>query len=140
MQAFLALMASFQPLTSEPGTSEDSALPVSPDSVTTEYSVFSQLAHFCVQNIQSPGPDGLPSWLLKESADTLAKPVSDIINASYSENRLTLSWKKSDVAPIAKQRPVLDVCKHLRPISLTPILSKVAEEIVVNKFIKPWRY
>ena len=29
------------------------------------------------------------------------------------------------------------LCKHLRPISLTPILSKVAEEIVLNKFIKP---
>ena len=119
-QAFLAPMASFQPLTSEAVTFKGSALPISPDSVTTEYSVFSQLAH--LKTSKAPGPDGLPSWLLKENADTLAKPVSDIINASYSENRLPLSWKKADVAPIAKQRPVLDVCKHLRPISLTPIL------------------
>ena len=41
-QAFLAPMASFQSLTSEPVTSKDSALPASHDSVITEYSVFSQ--------------------------------------------------------------------------------------------------
>ena len=30
-----------------------------------------------------------------------------------------------------------DVNKHLRPISLTPILSKVAEEYVVQDYVKP---
>ena len=33
--------------------------------------------------------------------------------------------------------PVRDVNKHLRPISLTSILSKLAEEIVVDRFVKP---
>ena len=32
--------------------------------------------------------------------------------------------------PILKQKPIKDVNKHLRPISLTPVLSKVAEEFV----------
>ena len=32
---------------------------------------------------------------------------------------------------------MLDVNKHLRPISLTPILSKVAEDYVVEEYIKP---
>ena len=39
--------------------------------------------------------------------------------------------------PILKQTPVRDVNKHLRPISVTLILSKLAEEIVVDRFVKP---
>ena len=58
-QAFLAAMAPFQPLTSEPGTSEDPPLPVSPNSVITEYSVFSQLA--LLKTSKASGPDDLPS-------------------------------------------------------------------------------
>ena len=36
-----------------------------------------------------------------------------------------------------KSKPVTEICKHLRPISLTPALSKVAEEFVVSKHIGP---
>ena len=38
-------------------------------------------------------PDGIPSWLLKENADLLAGPVTDIINCSYQESCLLSSWK-----------------------------------------------
>ena len=34
------------------------------------------------------GPDNIPGWLLKENADILAGPVSDILNYSYREGRL----------------------------------------------------
>lgn len=33
--------------------------------------------------------------------------------------------------------PIKDVNKHLRPISLTPILSKIAEDYVVEEYVKP---
>ena len=61
----------------------------------------------------------------------------EILNSSYRENRLPSSWKMADVSPLPKQKPVLDVSKHLRPISLTPIISKLVEEFVVDRFIKP---
>ena len=38
---------------------------------------------------------------------------------------------------IMKSKPVTEICKHLRPMSLTPALSKVAEEFVVSKYIGP---
>ena len=41
-----------------------------------------------------------------------------------------------DVSPIPKQKPVQDISKHLKPISLTPVISKLAEEFVVDRFIK----
>jgi len=80
---------------------------------------------------------GKPAWLLKENADLLAPVVTDILNCSYLEARLPQSWKHAKVAPIPKQTPVYDVNKHLRPISLTPVLSKLAEDFVVDRYVKP---
>ena len=86
---------------------------------------------------KATGPDGIPCWLLKENADIFARPVMSIINCSFLESRLPPSWKEADMVPIPKQKPVNDVNKDLRPISLTPVLSKVAEEYVVGCFVKP---
>ena len=79
----------------------------------------------------------IPSWLLTENADLLAPAVTDIINCSFGEARLLQSWKHAFIVPIPKQMPVYNVNKHLQPISLTPVLSKVAEEFVVEQHVKP---
>jgi hypothetical protein len=78
------------------------------------------------------GPDDLPAWLLKQNADLVAEPIAEIINSSFRESRLPRSWKEADIVPVPKQRIVKDVSKHLRPISLTPILSKVAEDYCIE--------
>ena len=108
------------------------------------YSNSSSVSEFCVLKklsvlnpAKSSAPDMIPSWLLKENADLLAPAVTDIINCSFAEARLPQSWKHADIVPIPKQVPVYDVNKHLRPISLTPVLSKVAEEFVVEQYVKP---
>ena len=87
--------------------------------------------------VKSSGPDMIPSWLQKENADLLSPAVTDIINCSFTEARLPQSWKHADIVPIPKEIPVYDVNKHLRSISLTPVLSKVAEEFVVEQYEKP---
>ena len=43
----------------------------------------------------------------------------------------------SKSTPLVKAKPVTDVSKHLRPISLTPALSKVAEDFIVVTYISP---
>lgn len=43
----------------------------------------------------------------------------------------------ADVVPIPKVKPVMDISKHLRPISLTPVLSKVVEDFVVGLYVSP---
>ena len=60
--------------------------------------------------------------------------VIDVSNCSYSEARLPQSWKEADIVPVSKQAPADDVNKHLRPISLTPVLSKLTE---VDRYVKP---
>ncbi|XP_068671127.1 uncharacterized protein [Montipora foliosa] len=59
------------------------------------------------------------------------------MDPSYQERQLPSAWKEANVIPVPKQRPIKDVNKHLRPISLTPIISKIAEEHIVETYIKP---
>ena len=58
-------------------------------------------------------------------------------NASFKEQCLPQIWKMADVTPLPKTKPVKELKKDLRPISLTACLSKVAEECVVVDYVKP---
>ena len=74
----------------------------------------------------------MPNWLLKEYADILASSIAQILNASYLKQHLPTVWKMADVPPLSNKKPVLELNKDLRPVSLTPCVSKVAEEFVVE--------
>ena len=66
-------------------------------------------------------------------------PVTDILNScSVSEGYLppTVLEIGRYIVPIPKRKPVNDVNKDLRPISLTPVLSKIAEEFVVEEYVR----
>ena len=86
---------------------------------------------------KAPGPDNLSNWIFKEYSYLLALPVMKIINASYYEQQLPTIWKKANVSPLPKKNPVTILEKDLRPISLTPCISKVAEEFIVEDYVKP---
>ncbi|CAB3999917.1 RNA-directed DNA polymerase from mobile element jockey-like, partial [Paramuricea clavata] len=86
---------------------------------------------------KAPGPDNLPNWIFKEYSYLLALPVMKIINASYYEQQLPTIWKKANISPLPKKKPVTILEKDLRPISLTPCISKVAEEFIVEDYVKP---
>ena len=130
---FLSPMQDFTPLSADSfQLSQDSS---SPPFVVTEHSVYLKLTSLNPR--KASGPDGIPAWLLKENADLLSGTVTDIINSSYAECRLPPSWKSADTVPIPKQKPIKDVNKHLRPISLTPVLSKLAEDFVVSEHLRP---
>ena len=137
--AFLAPTESFEPLTYNPF--RDSSVPSLDNSASDEVPVASELSVLqklsTLNTTKAQGPDGIPGWLLKDNADLLKEPVTEILNISYFENCLPSSWKEADVVPVPKQTPIKDVNKHLRPISLTPILSKIAEDYVVEEYVKP---
>ena len=129
---FLELLQAFQPLqfTDLGNDSTSNSLTV------TELEVWKCLSS--LNPWKSSGPDDFPSWVLKEYSIILSLPVMKILNSSYVENKLPPIWKQANVIPVPKVTPVQDINQHLRPISLTPILSKVAEEFVVNKPV--WSY
>ena len=77
------------------------------------------------------------NWLLREYGEFLAFPVYVILNASFKEQRLPSFWKLADVTPLPKQKPVKEIKKDLRPISLAPDISKLAEDFVFTAHVKP---
>ncbi|XP_028405751.1 uncharacterized protein LOC114528321 [Dendronephthya gigantea] len=135
-QAFLSPMSIFDPLPSDYELQQDN-VSAAPYLVSSD-SVFVKLSSLNPR--KATGPDGIPAWLIKENADLLGDPISDIINCSFRESRLPAVWKTADIIPIPKNKLVQEVNKDLRPISLTPVLAKVAEEFVVEEHVRPGCY
>ena len=102
--------------------------------VVTKYDVYKKLSH--LNAAEAGGPDGVSNWILREYAELLAYPVATILNASFKEQKQPRAWKLSDVTPLPKTKPVKEIKKQLRPMSLTPSISKIAEEFVVTGHVK----
>ena len=67
---------------------------------------------------------------MKEFADELSVPFTDILNSSYSEGVVRVQWKKAIGVPIPKQQP--QSMDKLRPVFFTSICAKVAEGFITN--------
>lgn len=84
----------------------------------------------------SSGSDNIPAWLFKSCSCELAEVVAHIMNNSLLFGHVPTSWRTSIVTPIPKvSNP--NSLTDFRPISVTPILSRVAEKLFVQKWIKP---
>jgi len=82
------------------------------------------------------GSDLLPYWFLKVIATCIAKPLAHIFNLSLINSDYPSQWKKAIIAPLPKiPSPVS--CADYRPISLTPILSRLFEKAVTRHVIYP---
>lgn len=99
----------------------------------TPYEVADALSHVSIY--KSSGPDGIPNWLLRDFAYIIAEPVCNIVNASIINGVVPSLWKQADVVPIPKLHPATSITSDLRPISLTPTLSKVLEKLVGRRML-----
>jgi len=75
-------------------------------------------------------------WLFQQCSVELANIVSHIFNCSILSGRVPSQWLTAIVTPIPKIPRPLHV-SDLRPISVTPILSRVVEKLIVNKWLRP---
>ena len=116
--ALLEPMQDYTPLSCLPPLADDSELRiVSPSEVCN--------ALLGLDPRKAGGSDGINNCLFRDYADFLTSPVCDILNASFAEQKLPRSWKDADVTPLMKVKLVTTIAKHIRPISLTPALSKL---------------
>ena len=97
--------------------------------VISVYEVKSKLPNIKVS--KAAGPDGILNRVLKECSDELAYPITELFNRSFEAGLFPESWKQSLISPILKTRPVQSE-NDLRPISLTPTLSKIQEDFAVK--------
>ena len=79
------------------------------------------------------GPDNVPAWILRDFAHILAGPLTAIFNSSLREGVLPSLWKTATIIPIPKKHPPKTIEKDLRTISLTPIVCKVFESIMLKR-------
>ena len=93
-ETFLSPMSIFAPLPANYSTCFADDDPTQALVVSKE-SVYKKLIK--LNENKAHGPDNIPEWLLKENADILAEPISNILNCSYQEGRLPSSWKEADV-------------------------------------------
>ena len=69
----------------------------------------------------------------------LSPIITNIINTSTKLGVVPGAWKKGYVTPVPKVRNASEYTSFadLRPISVTPILSRLTEKIVVRKYLWP---
>ena len=97
--------------------------------IVTEYDVYRKI---CAAKKPRTGiPGDLPKLVTQEFSPELSAPVSRIINSMFQTYEWPSHWKIENVIPIAKvSTPESE--DDIRPISLTPFYSKVAEHFVVS--------
>ena len=86
--------------------------------------------------VTAHGTDGLPHWFLRIAAPSICSPVTHLFNLSIQTSIVPSQWKTSVITPVSKTKQPT-CCSDFRPISITPILSRLLERIVVRNYIYP---
>ena len=100
-----------------------------PDIVITKDKVKSLIKTLKAQT--SPGPDGVHPRVLLECADALTEPIFKIFDTSMRTGCIPSDWKKGNITPVYKKGSKVNALNY-RPISLTPVLCKLLEKIIVS--------
>jgi len=79
-----------------------------------------------LKNDAAVGCDGLSPRFLKACAVEIAPALSALLNRCLLEGKFPAVWKQAIITPIPKI-PGTDCVHEFRPISVLPVLSKVAE-------------
>lgn len=84
----------------------------------------------------SAGLDNIPHWLFTNCSYEMSDVVTHLINCSLNNGTVPLQWLTAVVTPIPKiPKPM--VLGDFRPISVTPILSRLVEKLIVQKYLRP---
>jgi hypothetical protein len=124
-QALQAVTSDMTPITSGDNFCIDQDLSV-PDKFTISLEETQKVLRRVKSN-KAGGPDLIPNWLLNNAALSMAVPVCAMWNSSIREGHVPSLWKTADICPIGKIPRPMRIDKDLRPISLTPVLSKSLE-------------
>jgi len=90
-----------------------------------------------IANIKSTssGYNSIPAVVFKKIGDLICRPISTIINSSFSNGVFPSELKRATIIPIPKSGNLQDKSNY-RPISILPILSKIFERCMYNRLIK----
>ena len=78
------------------------------------------------------GPDDLSARLIKTLSSELSSPLELLYSATHHQGLIPSDWKHARVSPIFKKGD-RNQAENYRPVSLTCILCKIAEHIIVSQ-------
>ena len=87
----------------------------------------------------SPGPDLIPAWFIRCFSELLVEPLTFVFNLSLKTGRVPSHWRSAIICPLPKVKNASNV-NDLRPISLTSVLSKLLERLVLGKLRYIWEF
>ncbi|GJQ66664.1 hypothetical protein Trydic_g4632 [Trypoxylus dichotomus] len=82
---------------------------------------------------KSTGHDGITSEAIKNLPSEGMAAITDIINAILKLGHFPDTWKEAKVIMIRKPGKPSNDTNSYRPISLLPIISKIAERVILNR-------
>lgn len=83
----------------------------------------------------SGGPDGFPPIMFKRAKHCLAVPLTLIYNQMLSVAYVPPVWLSAQIVPVYKKGVTGDL-NNYRPISLTCVVSKILERIIVSRILE----
>ena len=101
----------------------NSTSPCSEDLLCSEDTVIDLISSLPLNT--SPGPDGIPSILIKATAHSISVPLAHIFNLSISTGVFPSAFKNSTIIPIPKTSPPSSSPSVYHPISLLNLISKL---------------
>jgi len=84
---------------------------------------------------KAPGPDGIPSEILKERYKCMEHRIYELIVQIWNEERIPTSWAEALICPIQKKGDVQN-CENSRGILLVNIAYKVLSIVLYGR-LKP---
>ncbi len=99
----------------------------------TIYEVLHKLENLCIN--KSPGPDGFLPKLLQEVREEVSSHFVEIFNRSLQTGEVPRDWREPNVTPVFKKGDRTNPGNY-RPISLTSIVGKILEGIVVDSIVE----
>ena len=76
----------------------------------------------------------MPTSLVKDTLDVLAKLITDIMNESLSNGSVPRDFKRAVITPLLKKYNLNpNELKNYRPVSNLPFLSKILEKVVLKQ-------
>ena len=85
-----------------------------------------------IDTSKGTGPNSVPQQIIKEIKKSIAIPLSNMFNMSFSKGQCPNFLKISSVIPIYKKDSKL-VVSNYRPISLLSNINKILEKLMFNR-------
>ncbi|GJQ65865.1 hypothetical protein Trydic_g3967 [Trypoxylus dichotomus] len=81
---------------------------------------------------KAPGSEGITNSALKHAPKKFVMHMTNICNAMLRLRHFPTNWKLADVAMIPKPGQAANWPQNYRPISLLPVMGKIAERIILR--------